>query len=286
MQLVIISGYSGAGKSRAASVLEDCGFCCVDNMPADLIPQFVRFCLATESRYEKVALVSDIRGGLTFDALFSALDQLDEMKQPYRILFMEANSDVIIKRYKENRRKHPLLLFGGTLSEAVERERILLQPVRNRANTIIDTSYLSLAKLQGHVMEAVAVDAKDAAMSVNVVSFGFKYGLPLDADLVFDVRFLPNPYYIEELKHKTGLEPEVEAYIFSYQQSQDYMDKLQNLIEFSLPLYSSEGKTALVIAVGCTGGHHRSVTIAKKIAEYVSQLGYQTSCVHRDLGRS
>ena len=286
MQLVIISGYSGAGKSRAASVLEDCGFCCVDNMPADLIPQFVRFCLATQSRYEKVALVSDIRGGLTFDALFSALDQLDQMQQPYRILFMEANSDVIIKRYKETRRKHPLMFTGGTLAEAVERERILLQPVRNRANAIIDTSFLSLAKLQGQVIEAVAVDVKDIAMSVNVVSFGFKFGLPLDADLVFDVRFLPNPYYIEALKHKTGLEPEVEEYIFSYQQSQDYLDKLQSLIEFSLPLYSSEGKTALVIAVGCTGGHHRSVTIAKKIADYIAQLGYPTSCNHRDLGRS
>lgn len=286
MQLVIISGYSGAGKSRAASVLEDCGFCCVDNMPADMIPQFVRFCLATKSRYEKVCLVSDIRGGLTFDALFSALDQLDEMELSYRILFMEATTEVIIKRYKESRRKHPLLFSGGTLSEAVERERILLQPVRNRANAIIDTSYLSLAKLKGNVIKAVAVDAKDVAMSVNVVSFGFKFGLPLDADLVFDVRFLPNPYYIGELKNKTGLDAEVDEYVFSYQQTQDYLDRLLKLLEFSLPLYASEGKTALVIAVGCTGGHHRSVAIAKKIAEHISHLGYQTSCNHRDVGRS
>ena len=286
MQLVIISGYSGAGKSRAATFLEDVGFCCVDNMPADMIPQFVRLCLATKSRYEKVALVSDIRGGLTFDALFSALDQLDEMGQPYRILFMEADSDVIIKRYKETRRKHPLMVTGGTLSEAVERERILLQPVRNRANTIINTSLLSLAKLRGFVLEAVSVEAKDVAMSVSVISFGFKYGLPLDADLVFDVRFLPNPYYIEELKTKTGLDDAVKDYIFSYQQSQDYLDRLQSLLEFSLPLYAAEGKTALVIAVGCTGGRHRSVAIAKKIAELTVQLGYQTVCNHRDLGRT
>ena len=286
MQLVIISGYSGAGKSRAATFLEDVGFCCVDNMPADMIPQFVRLCLATKSRYEKVALVSDIRGGLTFDALFSALDQLDEMGQPYRILFMEADSDVIIKRYKETRRKHPLMVTGGTLSEAVERERILLQPVRNRANTIINTSLLSLAKLRGFVLEAVSVEAKDVAMSVSVISFGFKYGLPLDADLVFDVRFLPNPYYIEELKTKTGLDDAVKDYIFSYQQSQDYLDRLQSLLEFSLPLYAAEGKTALVIAVGCTGGRHRSVAIAKKIAELTAQLGYQTVCNHRDLGRT
>ena len=285
MQLVIVSGYSGAGKSAAASVLEDSGYYCVDNMPADLIPQFVNLCLATKSRYEKVALVTDIRGGLTFDGLFAALEKLDEMKQAYRILFVEAGTDVIIKRYKENRRKHPLETAGSTLPDLVAREQHLLQPVRNRASCIIDTSYLSLAKLKGQVLEAVADEARDFAMSVNVISFGFKHGIPLDADLVFDVRFLPNPYYITELREKTGLDAAVRDFIFSYRQTEEYVERLKSLLGFSLPYYAEEGKTGLVIAVGCTGGKHRSVALAKEIADFVGKQGYQTVCNHRDLGR-
>lgn len=285
MQFVIISGYSGAGKSAAASVLEDSGYYVVDNMPADLIPQFAALCLATKSRYEKVALVTDIRGGLTFDNLFASLEKLDEMQQPYRILFLEAATDTIIQRYKENRRKHPLMLSGATLPEMVERERVLLQPVRNRANHVIDTSYLSLAKLKGQVLEAVAGDTKDLAMSVSVISFGFKFGIPRDADLVFDVRFLPNPYYISELKEKTGLQPEVRDFIFSYQQTKDYIQKLEDILQFSLPYYAEEGKTGLVIAIGCTGGKHRSVALAKEISDFVTKQGYSTVCNHRDMGR-
>ena len=285
MQLVIISGYSGAGKSAAASVLEDSGYYCVDNMPADLIPQFVNLCLATQSRYEKVALVTDIRGGLSFDGLFSALEKLDEMKQAYRILFVEAGTDIIIKRYKENRRKHPLETAGATLPELVEKEQQLLQPLRNRASCIIDTSYLSLAKLKGQVLEAVADEARDFAMSVSVISFGFKHGIPLDADLVFDVRFLPNPYYITELREKTGLDAAVRDFIFSYRQTGEYVERLKSLIGYSLPYYAEEGKTGLVIAVGCTGGKHRSVALAKEIADYVGKQGYATVCNHRDLGR-
>lgn len=285
MELVIISGYSGAGKSAAASVLEDSGYYCVDNMPAELIVQFVRLCLATKSRYEKVALVTDIRGGLTFDSLFAALSQLDEMQQPYRILFVEAENDVIIRRYKENRRKHPLIIPDATLPEIVEKERELLQPVRNRANCIIDTSYFSLAKLRGNVLDAVSDESVNSAMSVNVVSFGFKYGLPQDADLVFDVRLLPNPYYIEHLREKTGLDKEVHDFIFSYPQTKDYLKRLKSLLSYSLPYYAEEGKTGLVIAVGCTGGKHRSVALAKELGDYITKLGYQTVCNHRDMGR-
>ena len=285
MQLIIISGYSGAGKSTVASILEDSGYYCVDNMPAELIPQFVRLCLATKSRYEKVALVTDIRGGLTFDNLFAALEQLDAMEQEYRILFVEADADSIIRRYKENRRKHPLVLPGATLPELVERERQLLQPVRNRANHIIDTSYFSLAKLRGHVLDAVSVESRDAAMSVSVVSFGFKYGLPLDADLVFDARFLPNPYYITELREKTGLDPEVRDFIFSYRQTQEFTEWLKSLLAYCLPGYAEEGKTGLVIAIGCTGGKHRSVALTREIADFVTKQGYQTVSTHRDLGR-
>ena len=207
------------------------------------------------------------------------------IEQTYRILFIEAESDVIIQRYKENRRKHPLSRLGGTLPEIVERERQLLQPVRNRANHVIDTSYMSPIKLRGYVMEAVAGHTKDLAMNVNVISFGFKYGIPRDADLVFDVRFLPNPFYISELKEKTGLDKEVRDFIFSYRQTENYVQRLISLIDFSLPYYAEEGKTGLVIAIGCTGGKHRSVALAREIADHISQLGYQTVANHRDMGR-
>ena len=285
MQFVIVSGLSGAGKSKTASFLEDIGFYCVDNMPADLIPQFAQLCLATKGRYERVALVTDVRANLTFDALFKALDSLDQMHLQYTIVYVEADTEVIIKRYKETRRKHPLTKDGSELTAAVERERVLLEPIRNRANAIIDTSALSTAKLRGEVINLVAGDMKDHAMSVTLVSFGFKYGLPMEADLVFDVRFLPNPYYIPELKQKTGLEPEVRDFVFSYQQTKDFLAKVEDLLTFCLPSYVDEGKTNLVIAIGCTGGKHRSVAVAKELGEFAAQKGYTTTVSHRDLGR-
>lgn len=285
MQFVIVSGLSGAGKSKTASFLEDIGFYCVDNMPADLIPQFAQLCLATKGRYERVALVTDVRANLTFDALFKALDSLDQMHLQYTIVYVEADTEVIIKRYKETRRKHPLTKDGSELTAAVERERVLLEPIRNRANAIIDTSALSTAKLRGEVINLVAGDMKDHAMSVTLVSFGFKYGLPMEADLVFDVRFLPNPYYIHELKQKTGLEPEVRDFVFSYQQTKDFLAKVEDLLTFCLPSYVDEGKTNLVIAIGCTGGKHRSVAVAKELGEFAAQKGYTTTVSHRDLGR-
>lgn len=285
MQFVIVSGLSGAGKSKTASFLEDLGFYCVDNMPADLIPQFAQLCLATKGRYERVALVTDVRGSLTFEGLFKALDGLDQMRLTYTILFIEANTDVIIKRYKETRRKHPLMRDGSSLEAAVARERELLEPIRNRANAILNTSALSTAKLKGEIINLVAGDQKDRAMSVSVVSFGFKYGLPMDADLVFDVRFLPNPYYIAELKHKTGLDEEVRDFVFTYQQTKDFVQKVEDLLAFCLPSYVDEGKTNLVIAVGCTGGKHRSVSVANELASFIAKKGYATDVSHRDLAR-
>ena len=285
MQFVIVSGLSGAGKSKAASFLEDLGFYCVDNMPADLIPQFARLCLATKGRYERVALVTDVRGSLTFEGLFKALDSLDQMQLQFTIVYVEADTDVIIKRYKETRRKHPLTKDGSDLTAAVERERALLEPIRNRANAIIDTSNLSTAKLRGELINLVAGDLRDRAMSVSVMSFGFKYGLPMEADLVFDVRFLPNPYYIEELKHQTGLDAPVRDFVFSYQQTKDFLGKIEDLLSFCLPSYVDEGKTNLVIAVGCTGGKHRSVAVAEALAEFAAKRGYSTSVSHRDLTR-
>ena len=285
MELIIVTGMSGAGKSLASKALEDIGYYCVDNMPADLIPQFAQLCLATKGRYERVALVTDVRANLTFDALFKALDSLDQMHLQYTIVYVEADTEVIIKRYKETRRKHPLTKDGSELTAAVERERVLLEPIRNRANAIIDTSALSTAKLRGEVINLVAGDMKDHAMSVTLVSFGFKYGLPMEADLVFDVRFLPNPYYIHELKQKTGLEPEVRDFVFSYQQTKDFLAKVEDLLTFCLPSYVDEGKTNLVIAIGCTGGKHRSVAVAKELGEFAAQKGYTTTVSHRDLGR-
>lgn len=285
MQFVIVSGLSGAGKSKTASFMEDLGFYCVDNMPADLIPQFAQLCLATKGRYERVALVTDVRGSLTFEGLFKALEGLNQMQLQYTILFIEADTDVIIKRYKETRRKHPLTKDGSDLIEAVERERKLLEPIRNRANAIINTSNLSTAKLRGEVINRVAGDLRDQAMTVSVMSFGFKFGLPMEADLVFDVRFLPNPHYIPELRHKTGLDAEVRDFVFSYQQTKDFVTKVEDLLAFLLPSYVDEGKTNLVIAVGCTGGKHRSVSVARELGEFASKRGYAISVSHRDLGR-
>jgi len=219
------------------------------------------------------------------DHTLKALDGLDQMRLTYTILFIEANTDVIIKRYKETRRKHPLMRDGSSLEAAVARERELLEPIRNRANAILNTSALSTAKLKGEIINLVAGDQRDRAMTVSVVSFGFKHGLPMDADLVFDVRFLPNPYYIAELKHKTGLDAEVRDFVFSYQQTKDFVQKVEELLAMCLPSYVDEGKTNLVIAVGCTGGKHRSVSVANALADFIVKKGYATDVSHRDLAR-
>jgi len=250
-----------------------------------MIPQFAQLCLATKGRYEKVALVTDIRASMTFDALFQALQKLDDMHLQYSIYYIEASTAVIIKRYKETRRLHPLMKDGSTLENAIARERELLAPVRNRASAIIDTSNLSTGKLRGQLIDLVAGGMREHSMDVRVVSFGFKYGLPLEADLVFDVRFLPNPYYIPELKQQTGLDEPVKNFVFKYQQTLDFVAKTEDLLSFLLPNYLDEGKTDLVIAVGCTGGKHRSVCIAKELFEFVSKKGYAATLSHRDMGR-
>ena len=286
MDFIIISGLSGAGKSKAASFLEDIGFYVVDNMPAPLIPKFAELCMAAPARYDRVALVTDIRGGQTFDGLFSALDELHTMGCDYKILFVEASVETIIKRYKETRRGHPLAASADSLNEAVQLERTVLSPVRQRAEYIIDTTALSTAKLRGEMLRLFGHSGDTPEMTVNVTSFGFKYGIPIEADLVFDVRFLSKPYYIAELRHQTGLDAGVYDFVFGYRQTADFMNYLENLIGFLLPLYVAEGKTALVIAVGCTGGHHRSVAITHALAEFIKQKGYQAAENHRDMTRA
>ena len=286
MEFIIISGLSGAGKSKAASFMEDMGYFCVDNLPAPLIPKFAELGMAGTGEYDRVVLVTDVRSGTNFSALFQSLEALKGMKCPYRILYMDASDDVIIKRYKETRRSHPLAEECDSLEGAIALERRMLAPLRERAEFVVDTSDLSTAKLRGELLRLFGRGSQEGAMTVSVTSFGFKHGLPREADLVFDVRFLPNPYYVQELRPRTGLDDGVRDYVFSGGAAGEFLEKLQDLVGFLLPKYVEEGKTALVVAVGCTGGHHRSVAIAHALAAYIRGRGYPVTESHRDLGRT
>ena len=267
MEFIIISGLSGAGKSSAAAFLEDLGFYCVDNMPVALITNFAGLCMAGAGtgKYGRVALVTDIRGG--------------------QLLFIEAADEDIVRRYKETRHTHPLTRQGYSLPEAVKLERLALEPVRRRASHILNSTGLNLSKFRGELLRLFGMGALEESMTVSVTSFGFKYGIPIDADLVFDVRFLPNPYYIAELKECTGLEEAVRAFLFGYRQTTEFMRHLEELFAFLLPQYVEEGKSSLVIAVGCTGGHHRSVAVAHALTEFIRQKGYRVEETHRDISR-
>lgn len=287
MEFIIVSGLSGAGKSTVISILEDSGFFCVDNLPPVLIPKFAELCLAGTGAYERVAMVCDIRGGQTFDALFDSLDALKEMQFDYKILFVEADTETIIKRYKETRRAHPLMTGDMTLTEAVEEERRAMEPVRARAAYIIKTTALSTKKLRDEVLSLFAPNReKKEEMSISVTSFGFKYGIPMEADMVFDVRFLPNPFYVDELRPMCGLDAPVRDYIFQYQETEEFMGHLERLMAFLLPRFVEEGKSALVIAVGCTGGRHRSVAVTRALAQTIRKLGYNAGENHRDMTRA
>lgn len=242
--------------------------------------------MANQGKYGKVVLVTDVRGGDTFDKLFESLAKLEQMGCPHEILFVEASPETIIHRYKETRRKHPMGNPCTPLEDAVRDERRVMKPVRDRATYIMDTTALTTAKLRDQLRALFASEEPAAQMAVNVISFGYKYGLPIEADLVFDVRFLPNPFYIDELRHKCGLDKEVYDFVFQFQQTQDFMKYLERLIAFLLPLYNEEGKSALVIGVGCTGGQHRSVAVARTLAEFIRRQGYQATDSHRDMTRA
>lgn len=289
MEFVIISGMSGAGKSRAAAFMEDMGFFCVDNLPIPLIPKFAELGMSASGagEYERVVLVTDVRAGENFEVLFRALDELAAMKCPYQILFMDAADDTIIKRYKETRRSHPLESDALALESAIARERELLSGLRGRAHHIIDTTDLPTARLRDelHRLFLRGEETRDN-LRVSVTSFGFKHGIPRVADLVFDVRFLPNPYYVPELRALTGLDDGVREYVFRGGQAEGFLTRLEDMLDYLLPRYVQEGKTALVIAIGCTGGHHRSVAIAHRIAEHVRQQGYGVTESHRDIARN
>lgn len=283
--MLIISGLSGAGKSRVAAALEDLDFYCVDNMPAQLIPRFAELCAATRGRYERVALVSDIRNGDGFGHLFTALDELEAAGFEYKILYVDATVETIVKRYKETRRRHPLDGEAVGLEEAVRKEMRALEPVRKRADFVINTTGLTLGRLQRTLYRLFgAGDAQK--LRVSVMSFGFKYGIPIEADLVFDVRFLPNPFYVPELMEKSGLDADVYDYVMSSEQSKDFLKKLEDLIDFLLPNYEEEGKMNLTVCIGCTGGRHRSVAVTEALAKHLSLTGHETECIHRDITKS
>ena len=286
MEILIISGLSGAGKSSAATYLEDMGYYTVDNVPADIILKFAAFCAQSDGRYDRVALVSDIRSGERgFEALLNAMERLRQGGDVCRLLFITADLETIIKRYKETRRRHPLMLDGMTIEQAMRREQELLRPLREHADFVIDTTRMPAVKLRNELYSMFGDRSMRGKLSVSVVSFGYKYGIPLEADLVFDVRFLPNPFYVPELKQKTGMDGEVYDYVFSFPQTNAFVEKLKGMFSFLLPLYAEEGKSTLVIAIGCTGGRHRSVSIARCVTAYLSALGYPAFENDRDITR-
>jgi UPF0042 nucleotide-binding protein len=282
MRFVIVTGLSGAGKTEATRSLEDLGYFCVDNLPPKLIPKFAEACIQSEGKIDKVALVIDIRGGVFFDDLFESLIYLKDGEFKYEILFLEASDDILVKRFKESRRSHPLAPDGRIIT-GIESERKKLREVKDRADIIIDTSKYAIKDLREKINENYG-DGKviEKQLSVTVLSFGFKYGIPVDADLVFDVRFIPNPFYIPELKPFSGNEKPVKDYVLSQEETIGFVERLEDMLKFLIPNYTKEGKRQLIIAIGCTGGRHRSVAIANDIYERLSN-DYTVGIEHRDV---
>lgn len=281
MEFVVITGLSGAGKSQAMKIMEDIGYYCMDNLPPSLLPKFADLYFESKDRIKKVAIVVDIRGGKFFDDLFESLEILKEHGYKYRILFLDASDEVLIKRYKELRRPHPLCPEGRII-DGITKEREILKEVRAKANNIIDTTNFTLGMLKEEIKKIFLEGKETQSLTISIVSFGFKHGVPLDADLVFDVRFLPNPHYIEELREFTGNEKKVRDYVMKWEQTEEFVNKLTDLVDFLIPYYIKEGKNQLVIAMGCTGGKHRSVTLANVLYEYLKRKEYRVIINHRD----
>lgn len=281
IKLVIITGMSGAGKTVAIQSFEDLGFFCVDNLPPTLLPKFLELMKESGSKMNKVALVMDLRGREFFESLFEALDDITEKSWiTPQILFLDAKDSILVSRYKETRRSHPLANNGSPLT-GIENEREILEELKGRAQTIYDTSNLKPRELREKILKQYSTHSSQT-FTVNVLSFGFKYGIPIDADLVFDVRFLPNPHYIDTLRPKTGLDEDVSSYVLKWSETQKFVEKLTDLLTFMLPYYKREGKSQLVLAIGCTGGQHRSVTLAEYFGKYYAK-DYKTHISHRDI---
>lgn len=282
LKFVIITGLSGAGKTLAMRVFEDHGYFCVDNLPPALIPTFIELCRQSIKRINKIALVIDIRGGGFFDKLFESLKEMTDSGFDYEILFLEASDEVLIKRYKESRRRHPLA-FEGRIVEGISSEREKMAKLREAADYIIDTSFKTPSELKEEILLRFIDRGKEERLLINLVSFGFKQGIPLDADLIFDVRFIPNPFYIDELRAYSGEDQKVKDFVLKWPESRQFLKKLLDMIEYLIPYYIREGKNQLVIGIGCTGGRHRSVAFTNEIAARLKADRHRVVIDHRDI---
>lgn len=282
MRFVIVTGMSGGGKLTAQKMMEDMGYYCVDNLPVSLIAKFVDLVMEPNREITKVCLGVDVRADQPFEEIENALQNLKKQGFQYEILFMDASDEVLQKRYKESRRKHPLSM-EGRVEEGIEKERKILTNIREKADYVVDTSHLLVRELKEELDRIFIKNENYNSLMVNIVSFGFKHGIPIDVDLVFDVRFLPNPFYIEELKAKTGNDPEVRDYVMSFEESGIFLEKLTDMVSFLIPNYIKEGKNQLVIGIGCTGGKHRSVTLANALYNNLKDTsGFGVTILHRD----
>ena len=286
MRFVIVTGMSGAGKSTALKMLEDMGYFCVDNLPVPLIPKLAELFNVSGSEVQKAALGVDIRSGQSFGELERMLQELDAINMKYEILYLESSDNVLVKRYKETRRFHPLSGSSGRVDEGIKRERERLGFLKKKADYLVDTSHMLTRELRQELNKIFVENKEFKNLYITVLSFGFKYGIPSDADLIFDVRFLPNPYYVDELRPMSGNDPEVRDYVMGNEKAGEFLDKLTDLLEFLIPNYIIEGKTQLVIGIGCTGGKHRSVTLANALFARLSQAeSYGIRIEHRDIGK-
>ena len=283
MRFIIVTGLSGAGKSEATNALEDMGYFCVDNLPPKLIKKFAEVCKQSQGSIDKVALVMDIRGGIFFDDLFESLSELSKEQFQYEILFLDTSDEVLVKRFKEKRRSHPLAP-GGRVITGIELERQKLREVKDKADVIIDTSKYAIKDLREEMARKFGdKEMPEKQMAITILSFGFKYGIPVDSDLVFDVRFIPNPFYIPELKPFSGNDEPVKNYVMDQIETQTFLEKANDMFEFLIPNYQKEGKRQLIISIGCTGGRHRSVAIANSIYETLHSNNHDVYVEHRDI---
>ena len=284
MRFVIVTGMSGAGKSSVLKMLEDLGYFCVDNLPVHFIPKMTKLMVDEQETVDKMGLGIDVRNLQGLSDLDNILDKMKQEGYPYEVLFLEADDSVLVKRYKETRRNHPLAL-QGRVDKAIAAERVELAHIKKRADYILDTSHMLVRELKHEVDRIFLGEEEYENFFVTLLSFGFKYGIPEDSDLVFDVRFLPNPYYVEDLRPMCGLDRPVRNFVFSYQQTREFMEMLEHMIEFLLPLYIEEGKLGLTIAIGCTGGRHRSVAIAAALNDHLLSKGLDSTNINRDVDK-
>ncbi len=283
MEFIIVTGLSGAGKSKAIDAMEDIGFYCVDNLPPTMIPVFHDLCVKSEGMPQRVAVVTDTRGGELFKSFFDALSTLVEQNIEYKILYLEASEAVLVNRYQETRRKHPLAAsVNGSLEAAVKIEKEILRPVKERADFIINTSNISAQAMKERIVKLFLQDVEKSTV-VHCISFGFKHGIPLESDLLFDVRCLPNPFYIDGLREKTGLDKEVYDFVMEGEETVGFVKRFIDMIDYLLPLYIKEGKSQLVVAIGCTGGHHRSVSLARFLHSHLENKKIRSTVSHRDI---